>query len=201
MDVVVLTVDQDGSREGTDKVPAALEALATVPTTLAFERTVGDELQGVLDDPSGLVMALERLLRAGVWNVGIGIGAIETPLPDHARAGRGPAYLAAREAVTAAKSSPWHVRAAAAGDDAADAVRALESALWLWAALLGRRTPRGWEVADLVDQGLTYDEAAGRLGITQSAVSQRAAAAGIAEGRRARELVEFLTRTALGGGR
>jgi hypothetical protein len=78
-----------------------------------------------------------------------------------------------------------------------DAVRALESAVWLWAALLARRTPRGWEVADLVDQGLTYDEAATRIGISQSAVSQRAAAAGIAEGRRARELVEFLTRAAL----
>jgi hypothetical protein len=137
-----------------------------------------------------------------VWNVGIGVGTVETPLPDHARAGRGPAYLAAREAVTAAKTSPWHVRAVAARDsDDVERVRALESAVWLWAALLGRRTTRGWEVADLVDQGLTYDETAGRLGITQSAVSQRAAAAGIAEGRRARELVEFLTRTALGGDR
>ena len=34
-----------------------------------------------------------------------------------------------------------------------------------------------------------------------ASVSQRAAAAGIAEGRRARELVEFLTRLALGGDR
>jgi len=82
-----------------------------------------------------------------------------------------------------------------------DRVRALESAIWLWAALLARRTPRGWEVADLVDEGLTYDEAASRIGMSQSAVSQRAAAAGIAEGRRARELVEYLTRTALGGDR
>jgi hypothetical protein len=204
LDVVVLTVDQDGSREGTDQVPAALEALGGIRSLLPFERTVGDELQGVLDDPPALVPALEWLLRAGVWNVGIGLGSIEIPLPDHARAGRGPAYLAAREAVTAAKGSPWHVRAVAAGDEngeRTDRVRALESAVWLWAALLGRRTLRGWEVADLVDQGLTYDETATRLGITQSAVSQRAAAAGIAEGRRARELVEFLTRTALGDDR
>lgn len=201
MDAVVLTVDQDGSREGIDQVPAALEALGSVVTRLPFERTVGDEIQGVLDDPSEVVAALERLLRAGVWNIGIGIGAVETPLPDHARAGRGPAYLAAREAVTAAKNSPWHVRAVAAEDRDVERIRALESAVWLWAALLGRRTPRGWEVADLVDQGLTYDETASRLSITQSAVSQRAAAAGIAEGRRARELVEFLTRTALGGDR
>jgi hypothetical protein len=195
VDVVVLTVDQDGSRLAPDQVPAALASLAGVSTRLAFERTVGDEFQGVLDDPAAVVPALEALLRAGEWNIGIGVGEIETPLPEHSRAGRGPAYLHAREAVTAAKASPWRVRAV--GDR--DAVRALESAIWLWAALLSRRTPRGWEVADLVDQGLTYEETAARIGISQSAVSQRAAAAGIAEGRRARELVEFLVRTALGG--
>ena len=70
MDVVVLTVDQDGSRDGTDQVPAALDALAPVATRLAFERTVGDEFQGVLDDAASVVAALERLLRAGMWNIG-----------------------------------------------------------------------------------------------------------------------------------
>jgi len=193
MRVVVLTVDQHGSQSQPDQVPTAIDGLAAVPTLLSFQRTAGDEFQGVLDDPAALPPALEPLLRTDAWNIGIGIGEIETPLPEHAREGRGPAYVAAREAVTAAKSSPWRVRAAGPSLTA----RALESAVWLWAALLARRTERGWEVADLVDQGMTYDEAASRLGITQSAVSQRAAAAGIAEGRRARELVEFLTRTAL----
>jgi hypothetical protein len=197
MRAVVLTVDQHGSRTQPDQVPSALDRLASVPTRLAFQRTAGDEFQGVLDDPAAVQVALELLLRAAVWNIGIGIGEIETPLPDQARAGRGPAYVAAREAVTAAKSSPWRVRATGP----AAAARALESAVWLWAALLARRTERGWEVADLVDQGLTYDEAASRLGITQSAVSQRAAAAGIAEGRRARELVQYLMRSALEGDR
>jgi hypothetical protein len=197
MRAVVLTVDQHGSQTQPDQVPTALAALAAVPARLAFQRTAGDEFQGVLDDPAALPRALEHLLRADVWSIGIGIGEIETPLPDQARAGRGPAYVAAREAVTTAKSSPWRVRATGPGD----AARALESAVWLWAALLARRTDRGWEVADLVDQGLTYEETAARLGISQSAVSQRAAAAGIAEGRRARELVEFLTRTALEGDR
>jgi hypothetical protein len=198
MRVVVLTVDQHGSQTQPDQVPAALAQLAgSVPALLAFQRTAGDEFQGVLDDPAALPAALEPLLRAESWNIGIGIGEIETPLPDQARAGRGPVYVAAREAVTAAKSSPWRVRASGP----AEATRALESAVWLWAALLARRTDRGWEVADLVDQGLTYDETASRLGITQSAVSQRAAAAGIAEGRRARGLVTFLTRTALEGDR
>lgn len=192
--VVVLTVDQRGSRSGSDLIPEALTALAHVATRLPFERTVGDELQGVLDRPEALVDAVEPLLRADTWNIGLGIGPVEEPLPDHARAGRGSAYLHAREAVTAAKSSPWHTRVA--GDD--PGVRALETTLWLWAAVLSRRTSRGWELADLLAEGLSYAEAGERLGISQSAVSQRAAAAGIVESRRARELATDLTADLLG---
>lgn len=188
MQVLVLTVDQRSSRRGPDLVPEALAALAPVPMLRRFERTVGDEFQGVLADPAQLVDVLEPLLRHEEWNVGIGLGHVEEPLPDHARAGRGPAYLHAREAVTAAKTSPWHLRVV--GDD--ERSRHLESALWLWASVLDRRTPKGWEVADLLEHDLTYDEAARKLGITQSAVSQRARAAGIAEGRRGRELVTHL---------
>ena len=90
--------------------------------------------------------------------------------------------------MTGAKSSLWHLRVT--GDR--PGVRALETTLLLWAAVLARRTDRGWAVADLVDGGLRYDEIARRLGITQSAVSQRAQAAGIVEGLRARELVTDL---------
>ena len=116
-----------------------------------FERTAGDEFQGVLDDPAALAAVVERLLREDSWNIGIGIGEVEEPLPESTRAGRGPAYVHAREAVTAAKSAPWRLRVA--GDDPEQSVRALETTLWLWAAVLGRRTSRGWEVADLVDAG------------------------------------------------
>ena len=97
-------------------------------------------------------------------------------------------------AVTAAKTSPWHLRVVA--DDAE--ARDLESVLWLWAAVLARRTDKGWEVTDLVDQGLSYDEAGRRLGISQSAVSQRAQAAGLVEGRRARDVVAHLAARLLG---
>jgi hypothetical protein len=161
---------------------------------LPFERTVGDEFQGVVDDPESLPRIVELLLREDAWNIGIGVGTIDLPLPDHTRAGRGPAYLHARDAVTAAKSSPWHLRVA--GDH--PAARPLETTIWLWAAVLARRTTRGWEVADLVAEDLTYDEAGRRLGISASAVSQRAQAAGIVEARRARELVTDLARCLLG---
>ena len=60
MRVVVLTVDQVESRTGPDQVPAALDALRSVPCLRPFERTVGDELQGVLDEPSALPAALAR---------------------------------------------------------------------------------------------------------------------------------------------
>jgi hypothetical protein len=187
--VIVVTVDQRGSREASDAVDAALEAHRDLALLRPLERTAGDEFQGVLDDPAVLTTLLERLLRSGSWHVGVGAGEVETPLPDSTRAGRGPAYVAAREAVTGAKSAPWRLRVA--GDEPV-AARRLESAVWLWAAVLDRRSLRGWEVADLVDTGLRYDAVAQRLGISQSAVSQRAAAAGIVEGLRARELVTDL---------
>jgi hypothetical protein len=193
MRVAVLTIDQRGSTHdaATDQVPATLVALADVEMLRPFERTAGDEFQGVLDRPAALTAVVERLLREDRWNIGIGIGAVEEPVPESTRAGRGPAYLHAREAVTAAKSAPWRLRVAGDPDDA-ERIRGLETTLWLWAAVLNRRTSRGWEVADLVDAGASYDQAAKRLGVTQSAISQRAQAAGIVEGRRARELVTGL---------
>lgn len=190
----MLTVDQRGSRRSPDRVAETVAALADVRTARAFEQTVGDEFQGVLDDPAALPAVVERLLREDTWHIGVGVGAVESPLPAHARSGRGPAYLHARQAVTSAKSSPWHLRVLGDHPDA----RALETVLWLWASVLARRTARGWEVADLVAEGLSYDECAQRLGISPSAVSQRAAAAGIVESRRARELATDLSARLLG---
>jgi DNA-binding CsgD family transcriptional regulator len=66
--------------------------------------------------------------------------------------------------------------------------------------VLARRTGRGWEVADLAAEGLSYAEIGDRLGISQSAVSQRAQAAGIVEARRAHELVAGITAHLLGTG-
>jgi hypothetical protein len=194
MRVVVLTVDQRDSRRTPDRIPETLAGLGGLSLRLPCERTVGDEFQGVLDSPGTVPAAIERLLREDAWNIGVGVGAVEEPLPDQARAGRGPAYLHARAAVTAAKTSPWRLRVVA--DEPAG--RALETTLWLWASVLARRTSRGWEVADLVAEGLSYGEIGTRLGISQSAVSQRAQAAGIVEGRRARELAECLTAHLLG---
>jgi hypothetical protein len=200
--LTVLTVDQQGSRTRGDGVPALLSLLedtvtrrSLAPPLRAFQRTVGDEVQAVVDDPATTVELVGALLRAEGWWVGLGVGEAEQPLPEETRAGRGPAYVLAREAVTRAKTSPHRIAVVGA-----DRYRAkhLETVLGLWAGLLERRTERGWQVHDLVREGLSYDEAGRRLGISQSAVSQRAAAAGLVDERRARSLAQDLLAEMLG---
>jgi hypothetical protein len=190
--VVVLTVDQRASRAGIDAVPGILATLNESrphPPLRRFERTAGDEIQGVLDDPETTVAAIATLLRGGMWSIGAGVAEVDGPLPTMTRAGRGQAFLCAREAVARAKATVHGVSVVGA-----DRYRAeqLETVLWLWAGLLSRRTTRGREVHDLLAEGLTYSEAAIRLGISQSAISQRAQAAGIVDEARARELATQL---------
>lgn len=182
----VVTADQRRSRSGLDEVPAILADLHTRRATRPFERTAGDEIQGLLDDPGAVVDALVMLLRGGWW-VGIGIGDVERPLPKSARAGRGPAYLAARQAVGSAKSAPGGV--CVAGPAGAERV---EAAAWLLAAVLGRRTPQGWQVVDLVANGAKGVDAAAKLDITPQAVSARLRVAGWAEEQRGRDLLVWL---------
>ena len=194
MKVSVLTVDQQRSRVRADAVPALLDVLGSPPLPAAplrpFQRTVGDELQGVVDDPEVGVDVVGRALRSGAWYLGVGVGTVETPLPDETRAGRGEAFVRAREAVTRAKADVHRLCVVASPDDRT--AWALETVLGLWAAVLERRTPGGWEVHDLLATGLSYAEVGERLGITQSAVSQRARAAGIVDERRARALASEL---------
>jgi hypothetical protein len=169
----VLTVDQRGSRRGSDRVPAVLTALSGVPTVLGFERTAGDEVQGVLDDPSVVVAVVRRLVRDGGWSIGVGAGPVHTPLPGSTRAGAGPAFVAARSAVEAAKRRP--VRIAVRGVTAEPAADA-QAVLTALAALVERRSDQAWEAIGLVEAGRTQAEAAAELGITRQAVGQRLAA-------------------------
>ncbi len=103
----VVTADQRGSRRHGDLVPAALEALGRIrPGPLRrFERTAGDEIQAVCDDPVVVVDIVLVLMRTSGWRIGVGVGPVETPLPRSGRAGRGPAFVAARTAVGAAHAN------------------------------------------------------------------------------------------------
>jgi len=170
----VLTVDQRASRRGPDRVADALRLLdGAVPVILGFERTAGDEFQGVLGDPGDVVAVVLRLVRMGGWSIGVGAGPVQTPLPESTRAGAGPAFLAARRAVDAAKQRPFRLAVrGAVPPEAADA-QAVLSAL---AALVDRRSEQAWEAISLVAEGRTQSDAAGVLGISRQAVGQRLAA-------------------------
>ena len=154
-----------------------------------FERTAGDEVQGILSEARATIDVIVDLLRADSWYVGLGIGGVTEPLPRSTRAGSGEAYVFAREAVTRAKSSPHHVNVVGADPQMAEHV---ETVLWLMASVLRRRSDRGWAVADLLGEGLTRREIGVKLGISQSAVTQRAQAAGFAEEQRGRVLAADL---------
>ena len=169
----VLTVDQRGSRRTFDRVDAALARLAGVATVLAFERTAGDEFQGLLDDPVSVVGVMLDLVSDAHWHIGVGVGPVQHPLPASTRAAHGVAFELAREAVDAAKRRPQHL--AVRGVDTTAAADA-EAVLALVAAAVSRRSKQAVEAVELVGAGLTTTQAAARLGVTRQAVGQRLSA-------------------------
>jgi hypothetical protein len=171
----VLTVDQRASRRGPDRVAEAVRLLnGTVPTVLAFERTAGDEFQGVLAEPDVVVDVVLRLVRMGGWSIGVGAGPVQTPLPPSTRAATGPAFLNARRAVDAAKQRPSRLAVRGVSPPDAGDAQGVLSAL---ALLVERRSDQAWEAIALVAEGRTQAEAATALGISRQAVGQRLAAA------------------------
>jgi hypothetical protein len=170
----VLTVDQRASRRSPDRVADVLPRLnQAVSTILAFERTAGDEFQGVLADPGAVVDAVLELVRLGGWSIGVGAGPVQTPLPASTRAGAGAAFLSARRAVDAAKQRPARLAVRGAVPTEAGDAQAVLTAL---AVVVQRRSDQAWEAITLVGEGRTQAEAASTLGITRQAVGQRLAA-------------------------
>ena len=111
--MIVLTIDQRGSTYAADRVPEVLAELVRLTRgrdglVVPFERTVGDEVQGILAAGragAGLAVDLSlHLLRDQGWSIGIGVGQVEGPLPTVSREGRGFAFYRARDAVERAKT-------------------------------------------------------------------------------------------------
>ncbi len=165
-----MTIDQRSSRTRADRVPQLLAALEAVETVLPFERTAGDEVQGLLASANGVIEAAELALRERDWSIGLGLGPIETPLPRSVREARGPALVRAREAVDAAKKAAAVRLAVRAGSVAAEADP--EALLRLVGATVQRRTPAQWRVIDAVRAAGDRGTAARGLGITVQAVSK-----------------------------
>ncbi|WP_277210194.1 hypothetical protein [Isoptericola croceus] len=213
--MLVLTVDQRSSTTRGDLVPHVLELLRAVTQdrgrsaglVLPFERTVGDEVQGVLAaDESGAQLAVRvvaDLLRDGGWSVGLGVGAVDLPLPETSRAAAGPAFVRARAAVDEAKGRGSTVPLAVNGpsvEPAATIAGDAQALLRLLGAVAARRSDAGWEAVDTLAEhsGVNAPQraTAARLGVSEQAVSQRLRAALWAEEVAARPLAARLLRAA-----
>jgi hypothetical protein len=169
-----------GSRSQPDLVGEALARIDAdhgARLALPVDRNAGDELQALTGDAATALQLLLELTRGGRWSVGLGIGTVRTPLPEHTREAAGDAFIAARAAVTRAKRSATRFAAEAVVD--AQPASDVEALVDLLLTLRQGRTDPGWELYDLVTSGLTQAQAAERLGITAQSASDRARAAAL----------------------
>lgn len=101
---------------------------------------------------------------------------MESPLPASVRESRGPVLFFARETVEAAKSQSPSVVVIGSGEDAAGANGVVQLIALLWQ---GRTGLGAAAIAAMEEQGEdgTLSQAAGRLEISEQALSQRLQAA------------------------
>ncbi|VXC64944.1 conserved hypothetical protein [Arthrobacter sp. 9AX] len=195
----VLTIDQRGSTSDVDRVPELIAGLRSL-TSARFERSVGDELQGVVDRADEVVDVALHALRSGYWYVGIGIGVVRLAPGGSPREGSGSGFVAARKAVELAKAAggqvPLSVVAGMMGRGKGPPSQAREGAdeganegavaganaqavLRLIGRLVQERTQAQWRVVDSLRAVQAADgkhgsqkHVARELGITEQSVSR-----------------------------
>ena len=159
-----MTIDQRGSTGGQDLVPDLLAGISGIGLSGSaqpvFERSVGDEVQGVVTDASAVVEIALHALRHGHWYVGIGVGTISLAPGASPREGTGTAFVAARKAVELAKAAGSQVPLSVVGGimartggvtpagEGSQACANAEAVLRLLGRLVQDRTEAQWRVVD-----------------------------------------------------
>ena len=169
----VLTINQRDSREVGDLVPDLIRSLRHLPAAVPFQRSVGDEAQGVLDDAGGAVDAALIALRQRRWNVGIGVGELRPPLAPSVMENEGFGLVYARRAVDRARKTGERIPLAVDGPDG-DVAAEAQAVLRLLGQIVASRTDAEWKVLDLMTPGARGQQkyVAELLGITTQAVSK-----------------------------
>lgn len=175
MFVLSLSGRSGHGRAAGDPVPALLGALEELDLTLPAERTVGPDALVLAGRAEVALDALLRTVELGGVAVGLGIGAIERPVPASVREIAGPAVDSAATALRVASSTsevPLAVRAAdpRQRESAEDAEAVLRLIAWM-----ARTRNRGqWRVVRAMreDPRATQAQLAERLGVTQQTVSR-----------------------------
>lgn len=186
-----MTIDQRGSSTDVDRVPGLISELRSL-SSAGFERSVGDELQGVVEHPAEVVDAALHALRSGYWYVGIGIGTVHLAPGAGPREGTGTGFVAARKAVDQAKSAAGHVPLSVVSgsigrgmDVPKHAVEGVstcanaEAVLRLIGRLIQERTEAQWRIVDRLrsiqgsgERHGSQKQVAKELGITEQSVSR-----------------------------
>lgn len=182
---VVMIMDQQRSRdEQEDRVPglvATLNGIARDDLIMPFQRTIGDECEGVLRDAREIGRLVAAIARSQRWWIGIGVGTIDGVAPD-SRDVSGEAFGIARDMVERAKRrtrrgdarklrKPWPIRFAGSGDTNRD--DAIESCLAAIHMIVTERSPREAEISQLLAAGeLDQRHLSAILGISQPAISK-----------------------------
>ncbi|WP_144663392.1 hypothetical protein [Paenarthrobacter nicotinovorans] len=182
-----LTINQRDSRRDGDRVPQLLKDLRHIPARLDFDRSVEDEVQGIVESSHQAVESALIALRSGQWYVGIGVGPINEPLPNLVKDASGHGLVYARRAVDRLRSSNDRIPVAVDGPLAALASEA-EAVLRLLGHIVQHRSAAEWRVLDLLTPGVRGQQkaVAQELGISTQAVSKALARAQWAEEHAAR---------------
>ncbi len=169
----VLTINQRDSRDVGDQVPELIRALRQLPTVVAFQRSVGDEVQGVVDSASTAVDAALVAIRHHRWHVGIGVGPLGLPVPENILEADGFGLVYARRAVDRARKTGERIPLAVDGPDA-DVAAEAEAVLRLLGQIVYTRTSAEWNILDLMTPGARGQQklVARELGVSSQAVSK-----------------------------
>ena len=172
----VITADQVDSRREADRTGALIDELAeryADDLALPPDQTAGDEVQLVTPSAEAALGITLDATRTGRWSVGLGLGDVRMPLPDAARKATGPAFVAAREAVGAAKRADGRFALRGGSPSTASRAAEVEALVRLLVLLRERRTDEGWEAVELVRAGHRQKDAAALLDVSAAAVSAR----------------------------
>jgi hypothetical protein len=156
-----LTINQRDSRGNGDLVPQLLKDLRHIPACLDFDRSVEDEVQGIVEFPHQAVDSALIALRSGQWYVGIGVGPVNEPLPNQIKDASGHGLVYARRAVDRLRNGKERVPVAVEGP------------------IVQHRSVAEWRVLDLLTPGVRGQQkaVAQELGISTQAVSKALARA------------------------
>jgi hypothetical protein len=146
---------------------------------LAPDATDSGEVRALTPSPRAALETVLHLAGTRQWRIGLGIGAVRTPLPASMRDAAGPGVVAARDALGAAARRASRCAIRGESTSPVDRLDQLEPLLDLLLAHRERWSAQGWQLHDLLEAGGTQADAAQTLGITPQAVSKRARAAGL----------------------